>query len=65
MQRWYQTARWDYAYTGGSPEEPDLAKLKDKRVAYIGTGATAIQSVPQLAKWSKELYIVSQSCGKV
>ncbi|KAK0894228.1 hypothetical protein LTR02_012396 [Friedmanniomyces endolithicus] len=60
----FHTARWDYTYTGGSPEQPDLAKLNDKRVAYIGTGATAIQSVPKLAKWSKELYIVSHSCGK-
>ncbi|KAK0778194.1 hypothetical protein LTR02_002107 [Friedmanniomyces endolithicus] len=60
----FHTARWDYAYTGGYPEQPDLAKLKDKRVAYIGTGATAIQSVPQLAKWSKELYIVSHPSGK-
>ncbi|KAK1064881.1 hypothetical protein LTR74_008313 [Friedmanniomyces endolithicus] len=61
----FHTARWDYAYTGGSPEEPDLAKLKDKRVAYIGTGATAIQSVPQLAKWSKELYIFQRTPSSV
>ncbi|KAK1055906.1 hypothetical protein LTR74_015339 [Friedmanniomyces endolithicus] len=46
----FHTARWDYAYTGGSPEQPDLAKLKDKRVAYIGTGATAIQSVTPIGK---------------
>ncbi|TKA62739.1 hypothetical protein B0A55_09042, partial [Friedmanniomyces simplex] len=61
----FHTARWDYAYTGGSPEEPDLTKLKDKRVAYIGTGATAIQSVPHLAKWSKELYIFQRTPSAV
>ena len=34
----FHTARWDYAVTGGSPAKPDLTKLKDKKVAIIGTG---------------------------
>ena len=37
----FHTSRWDYEYTGGSHNEP-LEKLKDKKVAIIGTGATAI-----------------------
>ena len=41
----FHTSRWDYDYTG-----PDLAKLSDKRVGIIGTGATAIQCVPHLAQ---------------
>ncbi|CAG8424816.1 unnamed protein product [Penicillium salamii] len=52
----FHTARWNYESTGGSPEDSSLVKLKDKRVGIIGTGATAIQVVPQLAKWSKELH---------
>ena len=41
----FHTSRWDYDYTGA-----DLAKLADKRVGIIGTGATAIQCVPHLAR---------------
>lgn len=39
--RRFHTARWDYGYTGGSYESPVLDKLADKRVAIIGTGASA------------------------
>lgn len=28
----FHTSRWDYDYTGGSPEQPDLTHLADKRV---------------------------------
>ena len=41
----FHTSRWDYDYTGD-----DLAKLADKRVGIIGTGATAIQCVPHLGR---------------
>jgi cation diffusion facilitator CzcD-associated flavoprotein CzcO len=46
----FHTSRWDYSVTGGSPTDPSLDRLKDKRVAIIGTGATAVQVVPQLAR---------------
>lgn len=48
----FHTARWNYTATGGSSEEPFpvMDKLKDKRVGIIGTGATAIQIVPEVAK---------------
>lgn len=46
----FHASRWDYAYTGGSPDIPHLINLEGKRVAVIGTGATAIQAVPHLAK---------------
>ena len=49
----FHTSRWDYSYTGGSPEDPDLVNLKDKRVGIMGTGATAIQAVPHLASGLK------------
>ena len=41
----FHTSGWDYEYTGGSPEGR-LTGLEDKRVAIIGTGATAIQAIP-------------------
>lgn len=57
----FHTSRWDYAYTGGSPTDWTLDKLSDKKVALIGTGATAVQVVPQLAKWAKNLYVVQRT----
>ncbi|KAK7734887.1 hypothetical protein SLS63_004308 [Diaporthe eres] len=63
----FHTSRWDYAYTGGSQEKPDMTKLKGKRVALIGTGATAVQVVPELAKWAEHLYVVQRTpsyCGQ-
>lgn len=46
----FHSSRWKYGLTGGSPVDPSLTKLKEKRVAIIGTGATAVQIVPQLAQ---------------
>ncbi|KAM0231406.1 hypothetical protein ACHAPO_008516 [Fusarium lateritium] len=57
----FHTARWNYSVTGGSPQVPALSNLKDKRVGIIGTGATGIQVVPQLAKWAKELYVFQRT----
>ena len=45
----FHSSRWDYDYTGGD-STGNLHKLADKRVAVVGTGATAIQIVPYLAK---------------
>ena len=61
----FHTSRWDYSITGGSPTDPSLEKLKDKRVAIIGTGATAVQAVPHLARWAKHLYIVQRTPAAV
>ena len=60
----FHTARWDYHYTGGSPTEP-MDHLADKRVGVIGTGATAIQVVPQLAKAAKEVYVFQRTPSPV
>ena len=54
-------ARWDYSVTGGSPIDLDLARLADKRVGLLGTGATAVQAVPKLAKSAKELYVFQRT----
>ncbi|KAL2268942.1 hypothetical protein VTJ83DRAFT_3788 [Remersonia thermophila] len=57
----FHTARWDYKLTGGTPEDPTLTGLEGKRVGIIGTGATAIQVVPKLAKYAKELYVFQRT----
>ena len=44
--RSFHSARWDYGYTGGAPDDPHLDQLGDKVVGIIGTGASAIQAVP-------------------
>ncbi|KAJ7573423.1 flavin-binding monooxygenase-like family protein [Mycena floridula] len=62
----FHTSRWDYGYTGGEPgEKCELEKLKDKRVALLGTGATAVQAVPQLAEWAKELIVFQRTPSSV
>jgi cyclohexanone monooxygenase len=61
----FHTARWDYAYTGGSQKNPVLDKLADKRVALVGTGATAIQVVPYLGCYAKQLYVVQRTPSSV
>ena len=61
----FHTSRWDYAYTGGDPNGAPLDKLKDKRVAIIGTGATAVQCVPHLARAAKKLYVFQRTPSSV
>ena len=61
----FHSSRWDYSITGGSETEPSLTKLKDKRVAIIGTGASAVQVIPHLARWSKHLYVVQRTPAAV
>ncbi len=60
----FHTSRWDYAYTGGD-HSGNLTKLGDKKVAIIGTGATAIQAVPHLAAWAKHLYVFQRTPSSV
>ncbi|KAJ4986334.1 phenylacetone monooxygenase [Stagonosporopsis vannaccii] len=57
----FHTSRWDYNYTGGSQAKPDLVNLMGKRVAILGTGATAVQVVPELAKWASHVYVVQRT----
>ncbi len=62
--RAFHTARWDYKYTGGSPEGK-LTNLADKVVGVIGTGASAIQCIPPLAESSKHLYVIQRTPAAV
>jgi len=61
----FHTSRWDYAYTGGDPSGAPLEKLADKRVAIIGTGATAVQCIPHLARTAKALYVFQRTPSSV
>jgi cation diffusion facilitator CzcD-associated flavoprotein CzcO len=63
----FHTSRWNYGYTGGSDGEvkPELTKLKDKTVGIIGTGATAVQAIPELAKYAKQLFVIQRTPSSI
>ncbi|MBA2626193.1 MAG: NAD(P)/FAD-dependent oxidoreductase, partial [Acidimicrobiia bacterium] len=61
----FHTSRWDYEYTGGDPSGAPMDKLADQRVGIIGTGATAVQCVPHLARACKELYVFQRTPSSV
>lgn len=56
----FHTSRWDYEYTG-----QDLENLNDKVVGIIGTGASAVQAVPELAKTAKHLYVFQRTPSSI
>ncbi len=56
----FHTSRWDYDYTGA-----DLSNLADKKVAIIGTGASAVQIIPELGKVAKELYVFQRTPSSI
>ncbi len=60
----FHTSRWDYGYTGGDTNG-NLTKLGDKKVAIIGTGATAVQCVSHLAKYAQHLYVFQRTPSSV
>ncbi|OBT98991.1 hypothetical protein VE01_02275 [Pseudogymnoascus verrucosus] len=60
----FHTSRWDYDYTGGNTTG-GLSKLADKRVGIIGTGATAVQSIPHLARGAGHLYVFQRTPSSV
>lgn len=60
----FHTSRWDYAYTGGDPEG-GLTGLAGKRVAVIGTGATAVQVVPHVGAAAEHLYVFQRTPSSI
>ena len=60
----FHTSRWDYAYTGGDTSG-DLTGLRDKRVAIIGTGATAVQCVPHVGAAAEQLYVFQRTPSSI
>ncbi|HEU5295355.1 MAG TPA: NAD(P)/FAD-dependent oxidoreductase [Burkholderiaceae bacterium] len=61
----FHTSRWDYAYTGGDRFGAPMTGLADKRVALIGTGATAVQCVPYLARDCGALWVFQRTPSSV
>ena len=61
----FHTSRWDYDYTGGNRFGTPMTKLADKRVAIIGTGATAVQCVPRLARDCGALLVCQRTPSSV
>jgi len=60
----FHTSRWDYGYTGGGPDG-NLDRLAEKRVALVGTGASAIQCVPFLGEAAERLYVFQRTPSSV
>ncbi len=56
----FHTSRWDYTYTG-----ENLENLDDKVVGIIGTGASAVQAVPEVAKTAKHLYVFQRTPSSI
>ena len=50
----FHTARWDYD-----------VDLKGKRVGIIGTGATAVQVVPEIAKMAGQLHVFQRTASTI
>ncbi|WP_416908061.1 MAG: flavin-containing monooxygenase [Polymorphobacter sp.] len=61
----FHTSRWDYDYTGGDAGGAPMDKLADKRVAVIGTGATSVQCIPQLARTARQLFVFQRTPSSV
>ena len=58
--RMFHSARWDYDYTGGEVDQI-MSKLVDKQVGVIGTGATGLQIIPELARDARELFVFQRT----
>ena len=56
----FHTSRWDYDFTGA-----DLEKLADLRVGIIGTGASAVQIVPNVGKVAKSLHVFQRTPSSI
>ena len=56
----FHTARWDYGYTGGGPDEP-LTGLADKSSPSSAPGRPASRCVPPLAESAKHLYVFQRT----
>ncbi|MEV7304085.1 MULTISPECIES: flavin-containing monooxygenase [Streptomyces] len=60
----FHTSRWDYAYTGGTPDG-GMTGLTGKRVGIVGTGATGVQVVPMLAEDAQHVYVFQRTPSSV
>src|SRR5947209_16257739 len=51
--RWYHTAQWPH----------EGVDFTGRRVGFVGTGSTAIQSVPQIARQAERLYVFQRTAN--
>ncbi len=56
----FHASRWNREFTGGDQDTP-MDRLGDKKVAVIGTGATALQCIPHLAEAAAHLYVFQRT----
>jgi cation diffusion facilitator CzcD-associated flavoprotein CzcO len=61
----FHTANWDYCYTGGDAGGAAMTGLSGKAVGIIGTGATAVQCIPHLAKAARRLCVFQRTPSAV
>jgi cyclohexanone monooxygenase len=61
----FHSARWDYDFTGGSPEDDNLSGLAGKRVGIIGTGASTIQLTDAVSKSAAETFVFQRTPSAV
>jgi cation diffusion facilitator CzcD-associated flavoprotein CzcO len=54
-----ETFQGDWYHTGAWPHEP--VDFTGKRVAVIGTGATGVQAIPEIAKQAEQLYVFQRT----
>ncbi|EAW09116.1 putative cyclohexanone monooxygenase [Aspergillus clavatus NRRL 1] len=60
----FHSGRWDYRITGGD-ETGNMSQLANKTVGIIGTGASAVQLVPKLARDAKKLYVFQRTPSSI
>ncbi|KAE9971820.1 hypothetical protein EG328_005351 [Venturia inaequalis] len=60
----FHTSRWDFGYTGGDIYG-GLDKLKGKKVAVVGTGASSVQVISHIAESAEHLYVFSRTPSSV
>jgi cation diffusion facilitator CzcD-associated flavoprotein CzcO len=57
----FHSSRWDYGITG-----ENLEKLAGLRVGFVGTGATGVQAIPELAgAGCEQLYVFQRTPSSV
>ncbi|NTB87722.1 flavin-containing monooxygenase [Agrobacterium tumefaciens] len=59
------TSRWDYGYTSGPLGKAGFDGLADQRVGVVGTGATAVQCVPEIADYCRDLFVFQRTPSAV
>ncbi|KAM5357647.1 hypothetical protein ACJZ2D_016049 [Fusarium nematophilum] len=60
----FHTCRWDYDFTKGD-HYGNMTGLSDKRVAVIGTGASAVQVIPRVAESAKHLHVFQRTPSSI